>query len=191
MELLNSIYLMDYKAQLPKPVQGTCSWILNDPAFLNWKNNEESNFLWVTGGPGCGKTMISAYLTDQLKLDNDTHAKPQVLFFFCDDKIKDQRDAKSILRGIIWQIVRLHRNLLKYVRQCFDQEGPSLATSFSALWELFLKIVSKSTFGSVRIIVDALDECEMGSRNRFIVRNSVSRGVARATYSRVSLSAAS
>ncbi|KAH3909137.1 hypothetical protein HBH56_168650 [Parastagonospora nodorum] len=158
MILLDSIYLVDYKAQLPKPVQGTCSWVLNNPAFLAWKNTTESDLLWVTGEPGSGKTMISVYLTDYLELDSTTLVKPQVFFFFCDDKIQLQRDPKSILRGIIWQIVRLHRDLIKYVKHRFDQEGPSLASSFSALWELFLKVVSESTSGSVRIIVDALDE---------------------------------
>ncbi|KAH4259424.1 hypothetical protein HBH70_138040 [Parastagonospora nodorum] len=168
MILLDSIYLVDYKAQLPKPVQGTCSWVLNNPAFLAWKNTTESDLLWVTGEPGSGKTMISVYLTDYLELDSTTRVKPQVFFFFCDDKIQLQRDPKSILRGIIWQIVRLHRDLIKYVKHRFDQEGPSLASSFSALWELFLKVVSESTSGSVRIIVDALDECETGSRNRLL-----------------------
>ncbi|KAH4026319.1 hypothetical protein HBI70_022150 [Parastagonospora nodorum] len=160
MILLDSIYLVDYKAQLPKPVQGTCSWVLNNPAFLAWKNTTESDLLWVTGEPGSGKTMISVYLTDYLELDSTTRVKPQVFFFFCDDKIQLQRDPKSILRGIIWQIVRLHRDLIKYVKHRFDQEGPSLASSFSALWELFLKVVSESTSGSVRIIVDALDDCK-------------------------------
>ncbi|KAH6193751.1 hypothetical protein HBI15_234950 [Parastagonospora nodorum] len=160
MILLDSIYLVDYKAQLPKPVQGTCSWVLNNPAFLAWKNTTESDLLWVTGEPGSGKTMISVYLTDYLELDSTTRVKPQVFFFFCDDKIQLQRDPKSILRGIIWQIVRLHRDLIKYVKHRFDQEGPCLASSFSALWELFLKVVSESTSGSVRIIVDALDDCK-------------------------------
>ncbi|KAH5281829.1 hypothetical protein HBI71_000070 [Parastagonospora nodorum] len=160
MILLDSIYLVDYKAQLPKPVQGTCSWVLNNPAFLAWKNTTESDLLWVTGEPGSGKTMISVYLTDYLELDSTTRVKPQVFFFFCDDKIQLQRDPKSILRGIIWQIVRLHRDLIKYVKHRFDQEGPSLASSFSALWEVFLKVVSESTSGSVRVIVDALDDCK-------------------------------
>lgn len=82
MVLLNSIYLAEYKAQLPTPVQGTCSWILNHPAYLAWLTAEETKLLWITGEPGCGKTMISAYLTDHLRLDHASSAKPQVFFFF-------------------------------------------------------------------------------------------------------------
>jgi ankyrin repeat protein len=168
MVLLNSIYLAEYKAQLPTPVQGTCSWILNHPAYLAWLTAEETKLLWITGEPGCGKTMISAYLTDHLRLGYANSAKPQVFFFFCDDKVKSQRDANAILRAILYQIVQQRRKLIKYVKNRFELDGPSLANSFSALWELFLKIVTASTSGAVRIIVDAIDECEVRTRNSFL-----------------------
>ncbi|KAF2029167.1 hypothetical protein EK21DRAFT_68331 [Setomelanomma holmii] len=168
MILLNSIYLAEYKAQLPRPVQGTCSWILSHPAYLTWLTAEETRLLWVTGEPGCGKTMLSAYLTDHLKLGRATHVKPQVFFFFCDDKIKSQRDANAILRGILYQILQQHRKLIKHVKSRFELDGPSLANSFPALWEIFLKIVADSTYGAIGVIVDAIDECEARTRKSFL-----------------------
>jgi ankyrin repeat protein len=168
MVLLNSIYLAEYKAQLPTPVHGTCSWILSHPAYLAWLTTEETKLLWITGEPGCGKTMLSAYLTDHLRLDRASSAKPQVFFFFCDDKVKSQRDARAILRAILYQIVQQRRKLIKYVKTRFELDGPSLANSFPALWELFLKIVTDSTSGAVRVIVDAIDECEVKTRNSFL-----------------------
>lgn len=168
MVLLNSIYLTEYKAQLPRAVQGTCSWILRHPAYMTWINAEESRILWITGEPGCGKTMLSAYLTDHLRLNHATAPKPQVFFFFCDDKIKSQRDANAILRGILYQILKQHRKLIRHVKSRFELDGPSLANSFPALWELFLKVAADSTPGTVGIIVDAIDECEARTRNSFL-----------------------
>jgi ankyrin repeat protein len=168
MVLLNSIYLTEYKAQLPRPVQGTCSWILSHPAYLTWIAAEETRLLWVTGEPGCGKTMLSAYLTDHLRLNHSTAPKPQVFFFFCDDKIKSQRDANAILRGILYQILQQHRKLIRHVKSRFELDGPSLANSFPALWELFLKVAADSALGTVRVIVDAIDECEARTRNSFL-----------------------
>jgi ankyrin repeat protein len=168
MVLLNSVYLAEYKAQLPRPVQGTCSWILSHPAYLTWLTAEETSLLWVTGEPGCGKTMLSTYLTDHLRLGRVAPVKPQVFFFFCDDKVKSQRDANSILRGILYQILQQHRKLIKHVKSRFEMDGPSLANSFTALWELFLKVVADSTSGSVGVIVDAIDECEVKTRNTFL-----------------------
>jgi ankyrin repeat protein len=168
MVLLNSIYLKEYKAQLPRPVQGTCTWVLSDPAYMAWVRAEETRLLWVTGEPGCGKTVLSAYLSDHLRLNHSTASKPQVFFFFCDDKIKSQRDANAILRGILYQILQQHRKLIRHVKSRFELDGPSLANSFPALWELFLKVAADSTTGTVGIIVDAIDECEARTRNSFL-----------------------
>jgi ankyrin repeat protein len=168
MVLLNSIYLAEYKEQLPRPVEGTCNWILTHPAYLTWISAEETRLLWVTGEPGCGKTMLSAYLTDHLRLGRATSVRPQVFFFFCDDKVKSQRDANAILRGILYQILQQHRKLIKHVKSRFELDGPSLANSFPALWELFLKIVTESMSGTVGVIVDAIDECETKTRNSFL-----------------------
>ncbi|KAF1922717.1 ankyrin [Didymella exigua CBS 183.55] len=168
MVLLNSIHLTEYKALLPTPVQGTCSWILSHPAYLTWIKAEESRVLWVTGEPGCGKTMLSAYLTDHLRLRHATASKPQVFFFFCDDKIKSQRDANALLRGILYQILQQHRKLIRHVKSRFEMDGPSLANSFPALWELFLKVAADSAPGTVGVIVDAIDECEVRTRNSFL-----------------------
>ncbi|KAF2279455.1 uncharacterized protein EI97DRAFT_492076 [Westerdykella ornata] len=168
MVLLNSMYLAEYKAQLPRPVQGTCSWILSHPAYLSWLTAEENRLLWVTGEPGCGKTMLSAYVTDHLSLGNAGPVKPQIFFFFCDDTVKSQRDAIAILRGILYQILQQHRKLIKHVKSRLELDGPSLVNSFPALWELFLKIVVDSTPGTIGIIVDAIDECEIRTRNNFL-----------------------
>ena len=168
MTLLNSIYLVEYRAELPRPVQGTCSWILRHPAYKTWATTKETRLLWVTGEPGCGKTMLSAYLIEHLRLVGTSHVKPQVFFFFCDDKVKSQKDANAILRGILYQILQQHRKLIKHVKSRFEVNGPSLGSSFPVLWELFLKIVADSPSGPVRIIVDAIDECEVKSRNWFL-----------------------
>jgi ankyrin repeat protein len=168
MILLNSIYLAEYKAQLPRLVQGTCTWILSHPAYLTWLSAEETSLLWVTGESGCGKTMLSTYLTDHLRLGRVSSVGPQVFYFFCDDKVGSQRDANAILRGILYQILQQHRKLIKHVKNRFDLDGPSLASSFSALWELFMKVVANSTSGAVRVIVDAIDECEARTRDRFL-----------------------
>ena len=112
--------------------------------------------------------MLSAYLTDHLRLGRATPVKRQVFFFFCDDKVKSQRDANAILRGILYQILQQHRKLIKHVKNRFELDGPSLANSFPALWELFLKMVAESTSGAIGVIVDAIDECEIRTRNSFL-----------------------
>jgi hypothetical protein len=89
MILLNLVYLVDYKAQLPKPVLVTCTYVLNNPAFLTQKHIKQSNLLWVAGQPGSGKTMVSADRTDYQKPDSATHVKTQVsLLVFCNEILR-------------------------------------------------------------------------------------------------------
>ncbi|KAF2195851.1 ankyrin [Zopfia rhizophila CBS 207.26] len=168
MVLLNSTDLADYKAEMPRPVQGTCSWILSHPQYLSWIKTEETTLLWVTGEPGCGKTMLSAYLTEHLKLGRTAALRSQVFFFFCDDKITTQRDASAILRSILYQILQQHRRLIKHVKSRYESYGPSLANSFSTLWELFLKIAADFRSAPLGVIVDAIDECEEKTRRTFL-----------------------
>ncbi|KAH7473164.1 hypothetical protein FOMA001_g12285 [Fusarium oxysporum f. sp. matthiolae] len=37
----------------------TCSWILEDPAFVKWKENKNGSLLFITGSPGCGKSNLA------------------------------------------------------------------------------------------------------------------------------------
>jgi Cdc6-like AAA superfamily ATPase len=168
MSLLYSSNLADYKAQLPVPVQGTCSWILSDPQYVSWIKSEETGLLWVTGEPGSGKTMLSVYLTEHLTFSSNASSHSHVFYFFCDDKITTQRNANDILRSILHQILQQHRRLIKYAKSRWEATGHSLVESFTALWEIFLKIVSESRVGPVSIIVDAIDECEANTRRTLL-----------------------
>jgi hypothetical protein len=44
---------------------GTCSWIKRNPRFQSWLRGDK-NLVWIRGGPGKGKTMMSVYLTEAI-----------------------------------------------------------------------------------------------------------------------------
>jgi ankyrin repeat domain-containing protein 50 len=59
--------------------------------------------LWVSGDPGCGKSVLS-FLVDELKGTASQLILPAtVCFFFCDDKIESQKDGKSVFSGLLHQ----------------------------------------------------------------------------------------
>ena len=127
--------------------------------------------LWITGHPGCGKTILSSYLTEQLGPKGlYTRKDPLVCFFFCNDTIENQRDAKAILRSLIFQILIERRDLIGHVKSLldYDRNGDHLLKSYDRLWSIFSAIASDIHLGPANIIIDALDECEKTSRNRLI-----------------------
>ena len=43
------------KASKDRLLDGSCSWVLEDPAFVNWWTRDNSRLLWIHGDPGMGK----------------------------------------------------------------------------------------------------------------------------------------
>jgi len=168
MELFSRFDIADYRNALPEPVAGTCRWILAHPKFSSWLDQTTNALLWLTGHSGCGKTVLSSFLAKHLEDAQPTHSKTVVCAYFCDDKISVQRDALSILKSLIYQIVRRHRSLVRHVKKVFEIQGPSLSQSFDSLWNIFLAVASDAKSGSVYIIIDAIDECGEASRGYFL-----------------------
>lgn len=128
----------------------------------------------MTGVPGCGKTILSSSISDYLQATQSSpglHAL--VCCFFCDEKIEHQRDGKAILQSVIYHIVTRRHDLIRHVPAAYETQGPQLVQSFDALWNIFKAIVSDIRSGPISIVVDAIDECEEKTRNKFL--DSVSR----------------
>ena len=95
---------------------------------------------------------------------------PLVCSFFCNDGIENQRDAKAILRSLIFQILIERRDLIGHVKPLldYDKDGVHLLKSYDRLWFIFSSMACDIRLGPTSIIIDALDECEKTSRNIFM-----------------------
>jgi hypothetical protein len=60
-----------YKNFNPERVPGTCEWLFNDDRFRKWRDNNTSSLLWVSAGPGCGKSVLSRALVDERRLSTN------------------------------------------------------------------------------------------------------------------------
>ncbi|KAH6986404.1 hypothetical protein BKA56DRAFT_613779 [Ilyonectria sp. MPI-CAGE-AT-0026] len=168
MKLFNIFDVAEYKGLLPKPIPGSCQWIRDHPFFVTWLEKTESALLWLTGHPGCGKTMLSFTLEQYFEEIRTTSTPQTVLIYFCDDKVSRQKDAKAIIISLIFQMIQRHRSMIRHVRRIFELQGPSMIESFSSLWSIFLKIAKDPKLGSLYIILDALDECENVTRRQLL-----------------------
>ncbi|CZR64729.1 uncharacterized protein PAC_14628 [Phialocephala subalpina] len=135
-------------------LHGTCNWILTNSTFLGWKNNiSQSNndrILCVSGGPGCGKTVLFSSLVEHLK-DQET-----VLFFPFQGNNESRRDIGCLVRSLLWQSLRFaDERGLKIVRDLV------LAGSLtnSGLWQAFKDVMALSSAPAF-CIIDGVDECD-------------------------------
>ncbi|CAD6577567.1 MAG: hypothetical protein ASARMPRED_008323 [Alectoria sarmentosa] len=146
-------------------VSGTCEWILTQGRYTSWIVEDSPQLLWLSGGPGIGKTMISSFLVGELaQLAERSSQRITLAYFFCDDKDEVRKTATAILRGLLLQILRQRPVLFKYVHPDFALSRDSLFTNFHALWRIFVSVVEDKEVGMVYCLIDALDECETESR---------------------------
>ena len=125
--------------------------------------------MWISGYPGSGKTILSAYLLESLTAGElSPSLRTTLCYFFCDEKIDTQRDGKTILRSLIHQLLVRRQSLIKYVKSAYDVQGPQFDQNFEQLWRIFVTIASDKRVGPVSVVVDAIDECEQETRERFL-----------------------
>lgn len=87
-------------------VEGTCEWILIQERYTSWLNEDSPQLLWLSGGPGIGKTMISSFLVQELAHLAERSSQMKLTYYFCDDKDEGRRTATIILRGLLLQLLR-------------------------------------------------------------------------------------
>ncbi|MCJ1383875.1 hypothetical protein MMC17_006989 [Xylographa soralifera] len=165
----NTATAAEYKSSLPDRVEGTCQWILSNPQYVDWNLRKETCLLWISGYAGTGKTILSAYLLEHLAAQETPPSLPtRLCYFFCDEKIDTQRGGTAIVKSLIHQVLVGRRPLIKYVRSAYDVHGPQFDQNFTELWRIFIAIASDERVGPVSVIVDAIDECEQITRDRFL-----------------------
>ncbi|KAJ9658996.1 hypothetical protein H2198_003425 [Neophaeococcomyces mojaviensis] len=150
-----------------KRVAGTCEWIRQDEKYRSWRRGE-TQLLWICGGPGKGKTMLSIFLTEELEKD------AQAIYYFCSGEDEEHSSAAAILRGLLWQITAKRPELTKHLLEQFDtpEKSQTAVASPETLWSLFVKLLQDPQFNTVFCVLDGLDECDENSR-RWLVRKLV------------------
>ena len=145
-------------------LEGSCSWVLQDPAFVSWWNRDDSRLLWIHGNPGKGKTMMMISLISELsKRLKDRPGSNVLVYFFCQNTNSDLNTTVSILRGLIYHLVDQEKKLIRHIRRRYDKAGRRMFEDENALYALqaVLKdILMDQSLGNVYLFIDALDECD-------------------------------
>lgn len=161
---------VDHRKNIPTRGQGTCAWFLKQDNYKNWLMEKDSIALWVSGNTGCGKTMISSFIIDELgKVEFRSRVPSTVCYFFCDTKNDQESTAEIILQGLLHQMFTAHPFLLqKHALPYYKEMGSRMFLSFGTLCDIFERISFDKSAGDIFCIIDALDECEKSSRRQLI-----------------------
>ncbi|MCJ1246978.1 Ankyrin-2 [Trapelia coarctata] len=154
-----SDYVSD-KDRNPRRVPGTCGWFMHHENYQKWRDNDKNDLLWVSADPGCGKSVLSRFLIEELFPAEDTF----ICYFFFKDEGKEQRSPSSAVCALLHQLYADRPALVKHALRAFNREGVKLQNLFSELWAILRASVTDPAAGNIICVLDALDECEESGR---------------------------
>ncbi len=137
-------------------------WLLKSEAYSTWKMQQNS-FLWLYGIPGCGKTILSSTIVEDLQ-KNETSSSV-LLYFYFDFTDASKQYFENALRSLTIQLY--HKS--KGVRGLLDSLYSSCADGrnqpgIEALHTTLLNMIQQA--GEVWVVLDALDECQTRSEDK-------------------------
>ncbi|PWW75107.1 hypothetical protein C7212DRAFT_364832 [Tuber magnatum] len=168
-EILQFLYTAKYeshKDRVREPARGTCIRVTEREKYKDWLGGRTPCVLWLSADPGCGKSVIAAFLSRHLKLRPDTI----VCYFFFKDDTDEQKNATFALCSILHQFFRQRNTHCEYAHEAFGAKGRAFTEEVGTLWEILVKAVAEGGCGDVICVVDALDECEERTRAQLIRR---------------------
>jgi hypothetical protein len=77
--------------------------------------NDNARLLWISGGPGKGKTMMSVFLTEELEKHTSGADNAELAFFICSAGDEKRNTAIAVLCGPVHQTVAKRPQLVKHV----------------------------------------------------------------------------
>ena len=165
LESLASDYKSD-KDSVSARVPGTCEWFFEDKRFLEWRDNEHSRLLWLSAGPGCGKSVLSRSLIDDRRFCTSAMTST-VCYFFFKDGHEQRKFGANALSAMLHQLFE-NTALISHALPKAKTYGTKLRDAFGELWEILTKCAQDSEAGQIICVIDALDECEKDSRSQLL-----------------------
>ncbi|KAI0112386.1 hypothetical protein GGR51DRAFT_546978 [Nemania sp. FL0031] len=144
----------------------TGSWFIGSTKFDDWKNDPNS-FLWLSGIPGCGKTVLTSVIIEAVlehcRLSVGTAPNPPptcaVVFFYFDFSQGQKRNHERMIRSLIRQLSQQLQYTSEPLESLFSTcTNGNRQPSIEALQNCLRQMIEE--FNQVFLILDALDECE-------------------------------
>jgi hypothetical protein len=149
----------------PPRSSNTCMWFLEHQTYVRWLREDRSNILWLSAGPGSGKSVLSKTLVDEILPTQKSRC--MLYFFFKDNYTQD--DACIAICALLHQLF-CHQTALfdRHAKLAIKSHGEWLKSDFEALWNLLMRSTADSDAGNIVCLLDGLDECKESDQKRLI-----------------------
>lgn len=117
---------------------GTCDWIWNNKKVTSFlQPKPDTQLLWLQGGPGSGKSVLSTQLVNFMK-----KANMFVISHFCTQLYPSSTKFEQVLRSMLLQLLRKDNDLVAHVYEEYviRKKTPTLPTLGSLLHNILASI---------------------------------------------------
>ncbi|SPO00078.1 uncharacterized protein DNG_02930 [Cephalotrichum gorgonifer] len=141
---------------------GACTWVTQNPTFLEWYGASTSRFLVMFGGMGCGKTVTTAFLIDHvIHLNKYSLPRPLICYHYCntDENSQAVYIYSSLLLQLLDQQPGLKIRFDKWHTDTRMAKSIDPAQSSKELGIFFaecVEFINRPVF----VVIDAMDECD-------------------------------
>ena len=106
--------------------------------------------------------MLSISLAEELEQRAKGSQNALFVQYFCNSRDERQNTAVAIIRGLIFQLLKLRPELFKCILNSFkiQRESLSASSSFETLWRIFETMIRDPGLGTIYCVLDGLDECD-------------------------------
>lgn len=132
--------------------------------FTKWKarDNTAVHVLWLTGGPGTGKSTVLQGVARNIGTVEKGSEKLHVAAFLCNTAGDRPGNAAAIVQCLLFQVLHQQpgfKNLFDQACSARNQQAFDKPEDIGTISEVFRAIVSGETFARTCFILGALDEC--------------------------------
>jgi len=136
---------------------GTGAWFLQTEEYIRWKARDYST-LWLHGIAGCGKTVLSSTVIQDLEA-GQTGSEAIILYFYFDFSDARKQSFEKMVRTLAFQLNQRHEACRQRLDELYSSckgghEQPQGQVVVAALHDML------EMSGRVTVVLDALDECE-------------------------------
>ncbi|KAF1999768.1 hypothetical protein P154DRAFT_523078 [Amniculicola lignicola CBS 123094] len=147
----------NYQKALKLRQADTGLWLLESDSYNRWKKASTTP-LWLYGIPGCGKTILSSIVMQDVLQHCQGDPGKATAYFFFDFKDEQKQDPEMMVRSLLCQLlqqsIKIPASLDALFSSCDSgQRQPSIDALMDALQSMI------QNFLQSYIAIDALDEC--------------------------------
>lgn len=146
-----------YWSSLEERLEGTGAWFLRGGDYQMWFASQKS-ILWLYGTAGCGKSVLSASIIENLQERCREDVDANTVYFYFTFKDDTLSDAHTMVKSLIKQLAPFCIDIPHDFDHLYASNGRGTFEPSPAHAQQLLRLILQK-LSNTYVVVDALDEC--------------------------------